>query len=57
MTKKELITSITHDLLEENLLNKHDLYDIESLIEDVERVIADNLKDFTIITTSGIVQN
>ena len=57
MTKQELITSITISLLDENLLNKHDMYDIVALVNEVEKVIADKLKDYTIITTTGIIEN
>lgn len=55
MTKQELITSITHSLLDENLLNQADFYDVVALVKEVEKVLTGKLHDYTIITTNGII--
>lgn len=55
MKKQELYTQIFKELLQEELLNEADAYDIPSLQKDVERIISRNLEDFTLVYQTGII--
>lgn len=52
MTKQEIYTKV---LLDEELLNDADAYDITNLQIDVERVVSRVLEDYTLVYTAGIV--
>ena len=55
MTKQEVCTKVFKALLDEELLNEADAYDITNLQIDVERVIRRVLKDYTLVYTTGII--
>lgn len=55
MTKQEVNTKIFKVLLDEELLNETDAYDITNLQIDVVRVISRVLEDYTLVYTTGIV--
>lgn len=55
MKKKELFTQIFEELLQEELLNEADAYDIPSLRKEVERIISRNLEDFALVYQTGII--
>lgn len=55
MTKQEVNTKIFKVLLDEELLNEADAYDITNLQIDVVRVISRVLEDYTLVYTTGIV--
>ena len=55
MKKQELFTQIFEELLQEELLNEADAYDIHSLQEEVERIISRNLEDFALVYQTGII--
>ncbi|MDD3138896.1 MAG: hypothetical protein PHX08_07990 [Lachnospiraceae bacterium] len=55
MTKQEVCTKVFKALLDEELLNEADAYDITNLQIDVERVIGRVLEDYTLAYTTGII--
>ncbi|SHJ72177.1 hypothetical protein [Hespellia stercorisuis] len=55
MTKQEVCTKVFKALLDEELLNEADAYDIANLQIDVERVISRVLEDYTLVYTTGII--
>ncbi|MDD3138399.1 MAG: hypothetical protein PHX08_05440 [Lachnospiraceae bacterium] len=55
MRKQELYTQIFKELLQEELLNEADAYDIPSLQKDVERIISRHLEDFALVYQTGII--
>lgn len=55
MTKQEVYTKIFKALLENELLNEVDAYDLTNLQIDVERIIGGVLEDYTLVYTTGIV--
>ena len=55
MTKQEVCTKVFMALLDEELLNEADAYDITNLQIDVECVISRVLEDYTLVYTTGII--
>lgn len=55
MTKQEVYTKVFKALLDEELLNEADAYDITNLQIDVERVVSRVLEDYTLVYTAGII--
>lgn len=55
MTKQEVCTKVFKALLDEELLNEADAYDITNLQIDVECVISRVLEDYTLVCTTGII--
>lgn len=55
MIKQEVYTKVFKALLEEELLNEADAYDITNLQIDVERVVSRVLEDYTLDYTAGII--
>ncbi len=55
MTKKELCRKIFEDLLNRELLNEIDAFDITSLQLEVESLISSHLEDYAIIFKEGIM--
>ncbi|HKM22179.1 MAG TPA: hypothetical protein VJZ01_09075 [Lachnospiraceae bacterium] len=55
MTKQEVCTKVFKALLDEELLNEADAYDITNLQIDVECVISRVLEDYTLVYTTGII--
>ena len=55
MKKQELMTQIFEELLQEELLNEADAYDVPSLQKVVERIISRNLEDFALVYQTGII--
>ena len=57
MTKKELCRQIFEDMLNEELLNKADAFDILSLQKEVERLIGRHLEDYVLVCKVGIMRD
>lgn len=55
MTKQEVYTKVFKALLDEELLNEADAYDMTNLQIDVERVVSRVLADYTLVYTAGII--
>ncbi|MBR1743314.1 MAG: hypothetical protein IJ733_15870 [Lachnospiraceae bacterium] len=55
MTKKELCRQISDDLLQEDLLNEADVYDIVMLRREVEDLLSRHLEEYTLVWKGGIV--
>jgi hypothetical protein len=55
MKKQELFTQIFEELLQEELLNEADAYDIPSLQKEVELIISRTLEDFALVYQTGII--
>lgn len=55
MTKQEVYTKVFKALLDEELLNEADAYDMTNLQIDVERVVGRILEDYTLVYTAGII--
>lgn len=55
MKKQEVYTKVFKALLDEELLNEADAYDITNLQIDVERVVSRVLEDYTLVYTTGII--
>lgn len=55
MKKQELYIKVFKALLDEELLNEADAYDITNLQIDVERVVSKVLEDYTLVYTAGII--
>ena len=55
MTKQEVCTKVFKALLDEELLNEANAYDITNLQIDVEHVIRRVLEDYTLVYTTGII--
>lgn len=55
MTKQEVYTKVFKALLDEELLNEADTYDMTNLQIDVERVVSRILADYTLVYTAGII--
>ena len=57
MTKKELCRQIFEDMLNEELLNKADAFDILSLQKEVEGLIGRHLEDYVLVCKVGIMRD
>ena len=57
MTKKELCRQIFEDMLNEELLNKSDAFDILSLQKEVEGFIGRHLEDYVLVCKVGIMRD
>jgi len=55
MTKQDIVNRIVNDLMDNDLINKADYNDLESLRQDVINVINNNINDITFIYTSSIL--
>ena len=55
MTKKELCRQISDDLLQEDLLNEADAFDIVMLQREVEDLLSRHLEEYTLVWKGGIV--
>ena len=55
MTKNDLCRQIFEDLLNRELLNEADAFDIASLQQEVERLINGHLQDYAIVCKAGIM--
>lgn len=56
MRKQEVVTQIFTELLEENLLNEADSYDVSALKKEVESIIGRQLEDYTFVYRAGILE-
>ncbi len=55
MTKKDLCRQIFEDLLNRELLNESDAFNIALLQQEVERLISGHLQDPAIVCKAGIM--
>lgn len=55
MTKKELCRQISDDLLQKDLLNEVDAFDIVVLRREVEDLLSKHLEEYTLVWKGGIV--
>ena len=55
MTKKEICTRICEELLEQELLNEKDAFDIKSLMQDVTAIIDKHLEDYVLVCKTNII--
>lgn len=56
MRKQKVVTQIFTELLEENLLNEVDSYDVSALKKEVESIISRQLEDYTFVYRAGILE-
>ncbi len=56
MKKQEVYTQVFKALLDKELLNEADAYDITNLQIGVERVVSRVLEDYTLVYTAGIIR-
>lgn len=56
MRKQEVVTQIFTELLEENLLNEADSYDVTTLKKEVEGIISRKLEDYVFVYRAGILE-
>lgn len=57
MTKKELCRQIVEDMLNEELLNEVDAFDILLLQQEVEELISRHLEDYVLVCKVGIMRD
>lgn len=56
MRKQEVVTQIFTELLEENLLNEADSYDVTTLKKEVESIINRKLEEYVFVYRAGILE-
>lgn len=56
MRKQKVVTQIFTELLEENLLNEVDSYDVSALKKEAESIISRELEDYTFVYRAGILE-
>ena len=57
MTKQELCRQIFNDMLDHELLNEADAYDISSLQHEAEQIIIRHLEDYVLVCRAGILKD
>lgn len=56
MTKKELCRQMAEKMLDAELLNEEAAFSTDSLLENVEQLIYDDLEDFALVYETGIIK-
>ena len=55
MNKKEILKKIVQELLDEDLLDANNFTNVESCLQEAEKILEKNLEDYSLVLTNGIL--